>query len=764
MRRILICCLLLLCSKPFAAPMDLLLDKTASAPASAAAPIAANTKLARLNQRLELAQAQLNSLDSNLNAADRESKRFWLTLEIYAFQQHIAALTGLDALQNQEQRQFSGDIENNMSSRVQLQQERQLIEQEINVLTSSLKVQETYLNTIHDELEQAQAELRLNQGQFEKTAPLSSQRSQMANKMALSQRKVDTWLATLASIDARQQFSRARLQDRRELVLAINARIGNDSNQLQAEVLDANLQAIQKQQASYRQLQHEQLANEQELRRNLAELKQQGEALQAKLDDPKTKHKEQLEAQAKAIEIQESVLLQQLETLAIHTGLLTDLMMANTLEGNFWQRRQALLKNGSQSDTQALNEAVQLWLVTLRDMLNAAQKSASIAQDQLDQLKNTPNASPELIQAWQERELIYRNASTDLRHSYEKFDRWINSSSLKDKTLAMRTDFWQEKIHSRLVSIWNYELFSVNDSVQVDGQNISLSRGVTVGKMSIALLLITVGFAICILSSNLIERLILKYTQWAEISVRIAKRWLLSVAFIILLINSLLIVQIPLAAFAFLGGAIAIGLGFGMQTLLKNLISGLMMLLERPFRPGDLIEVAGIRGTIVDMNVRAAVVRDINGIDTLIPNSTFLEQNVTNWNHTTSIIRQGFRVGVAYGSDLRLVAKLLEDEVKRHGQIVADKDPEILLEDFAADALTFGVYYWIDIGAGIIGRQVASDLRFMIEASFRKNDICIAFPQRDVHLDIAGPLRVQLETPQQNSLTPSKPTGHTDAK
>lgn len=745
MRRILVCLLFMFCSSAFAAPMDLLLGKSSNSTASAIEPIAASTELARLTQRLELAQAQLASLDGNPKAPDRETNRFWLTLEIYAYQQHIAALTGLDALQNQDRRKTSTDIASGVTSRVQLQQERQLIEQEINVLSSSLKVQETYLNTIHDELEQAQAELRLNQGQFEKTAALSSQRSQIASKIAFSQRKVDTWLATLASIDARQQFSRARLQDRREQVLALNNLIGNDNSQLQSEVLDANLQAIQEQQQSYSQQQHDQLNREQALRATLAELQQQREALRAKLDDPKAKNTEQLQTKLDILEPQESAVLQQLETLAIQSGILTDLMMANTLEGNFWKRRQALVKNGSQTEIQALNETVQTWLVTLRDMLNAAQKSANIAQDQLDQLKNTPDSSPEVIQAWQDRERIYRDAATDLRHSYEKFDRWINDASPKDKTLAMRTDYWQEKVQSKLVSIWNYELFSVNDSVQVDGQSISLSRGVTVGKMCIALLLITVGFAVCIVCSNLVERLILKYTKLAQISVRIAKRWLLSVAFIVLLINSLLIVQIPLAAFAFLGGAIAIGLGFGMQTLLKNLISGLMMLLERPFRPGDTIEVDGIRGTIVDMNVRAAVVRDVNGIDTLVPNSTFLEQNVTNWSYTTSIIRQGFQVGVAYGSDLRLVAKLLEEEVLRHGNIIKDKEPEILLENFAADALTFGIYYWIDMGAGIIGRQVASDLRFMIDASFRKHDICIAFPQRDVHLDLAEPLRIQFE-------------------
>ncbi|MBM5571257.1 MULTISPECIES: mechanosensitive ion channel domain-containing protein [Deefgea] len=762
MARLFACLLLFFASTAFASQVDLLLGKSSTIASAVESEIAPNDERDRLIQRLELAQKQLTELDNNPQAPDRDMNRFWITLSIYAYQQHIAALEGLDALKAPR---ANNQAASRTSNSVQLQQERQIIEQEINVLSSGLKAQETYLNTIHDELEQAQAELRLVQGQFEKAPPQSTQRSQLASKMALAQRKVATWLATLASIDARQQFNRARLQERREQILTLNNQIGNDQTKLQSALLDANLQAMQDQQQKYTQQQSLQLNREQELRRQLAALKQQREALQTKIDNPKTKHPEQLQAQLQALDQQEPILLHQLETLAIQTGILTDLMMVNTLDITFWKKRQALANNHSQTEVQSLNAAVEDWLVTLRDMQNAAQKSANIAQDQLDQLQKIGNSSAEVIQAWQEREQIYRNAATDFRHSSEKYQRWISDASPKDKTLAMRSDYWQGLIQSKLTAIWNYELFSVNDSVQVDGQNISLTRGVTVGKVCIALLLITVGFALCILSSNLIERLILKYTQWAEISVRIAKRWLLSVAFIILLINSLLIVQIPLAAFAFLGGAIAIGLGFGMQTLLKNLISGLMMLLERPFRPGDTIEVAGIRGTIVDMSVRAAVVRDVNGIDTLVPNSTFLEQNVTNWSYTTSIIRQGFQVGVAYGSDLRLVAKLLEEEVKRHGQIVADKNPEILLENFAADALTFGVYYWIDIGAGIIGRQVASDLRFMIEASFRKHGICIAFPQRDVHLDLTSPVRVQLETTSTPPNTKHDDSlGHTHAK
>lgn len=301
---------------------------------------------------------------------------------------------------------------------------------------------------------------------------------------------------------------------------------------------------------------------------------------------------------------------------------------------------------------------------------------------------------------------------------------------------------------------WNFELFSVDETMNVDGQNVIIKRSVTVGKVLVAVLLVTLGFAACIWLANRIEGKLAQRTGIAVVSIRIGKRWTLSVIFIILLLNALSMVRIPLTAFAFLGGAIAIGLGFGTQTLLKNLISGLMMLVERPFKPGDTVEVGGLRGTVVDMNVRAAVLRDINGIETLVPNATFLEQNVTNWTYSSNVVRQGVKVGVAYGSDVRQVAKLLEEDVLRHGQTLKENKPEILLENFGPDALEFGVYYWIDIGAGTVGRQVASDLRFMIEASLRKNGINIAFPQRDLHVDMSGPIKVQLHS-DSNGPTPN---------
>ena len=199
----------------------------------------------------------------------------------------------------------------------------------------------------------------------------------------------------------------------------------------------------------------------------------------------------------------------------------------------------------------------------------------------------------------------------------------------------------------------------------------------------------------------------------------------------------------------------AIGLGFGMQTMMKNLISGLMVLGERPFRIGDLVEVGGIRGNVTNIGLRASTITDVNGIETIIPNSTFIEQNLTNWTYTSGRVRFNVKVGVAYGSPVRVLTQLLEEIAGRHGKVLKNPAPEVLFEDFAGDALVFSLYYWLDVGAGTSSRQVASDLRAMIEAGFSAQGIAIPYPQRDVHLDAANPVPVRIVPEEEPSVPPA---------
>ena len=293
------------------------------------------------------------------------------------------------------------------------------------------------------------------------------------------------------------------------------------------------------------------------------------------------------------------------------------------------------------------------------------------------------------------------------------------------------------------LTLWNYELFVAEDSIEVDGKKITGYSSITIGKISRAVLIFTVGVLLSLWLSRLAEAIVVRRFGYDAARAKILSKWFYTFGLLLLLVLVLTWVNIPLTVFAFLGGAVAIGLGFGMQNVLKNLISGLMLLFERPFKPGDLVEVGPLKGNVTEIGIRSSTIRDVNGVDTMIPNSLFVEQSVTNWTYDPKV-RFCIKVGVAYGSPVRDVAELLEECVRRHGLVLADPEPEVLFEDFGADSLSFGVYFWLALGPNVTGRRVASDLRFIIEKTLAEKGIVIAYPQRDVHLDMAEPLQVKV--------------------
>ncbi len=308
-------------------------------------------------------------------------------------------------------------------------------------------------------------------------------------------------------------------------------------------------------------------------------------------------------------------------------------------------------------------------------------------------------------------------------------------------------EYWNEvllTVRDIANDVLRYELFVAEDIVEVDGQQIKGKRSITVSKIVIVLLILIVGYWLAVKIAFLIEKIVVKHFAADPGLARISRRWFLFAELILLACISMFVVHIPLSVFAFMGGAIAIGAGFGMQNLLKNLISGLMLLLERPFRPGDLVEVGGVRGRIIDIGVRSSQIRDGNGIETLIPNSTFIEEKVTNWTLNSQSVRIAVKVGVAYGSSIQDVTEILLKAAERHGLVQDKPAPQVLLEDFGSDALLFGLYVWLELKPGVDWSLVASDLRIIINKKFIAQGITIASPQRDVHIDLKQPLAVQV--------------------
>lgn len=217
--------------------------------------------------------------------------------------------------------------------------------------------------------------------------------------------------------------------------------------------------------------------------------------------------------------------------------------------------------------------------------------------------------------------------------------------------------------------------------------------------------------------------------------VQLIRRGLYVLGIVILVFTALDLLNVPLTAFAFVSGAIAIGFGFGAQNIINNFISGWILIWERPIRINDFIEIGETTGTVEQINTRSTRIRRTDGVHLLVPNSQLLEQTVINWTLMDKLLRCVVRVGVAYGSDVEKVREILLRLTLEHESILKEPEPMVIFEDFGDSALIFDVYFWVESSSERYARQIRSDLRFRIDGAFKDSDVVIAFPQRDVHLD-----------------------------
>lgn len=217
--------------------------------------------------------------------------------------------------------------------------------------------------------------------------------------------------------------------------------------------------------------------------------------------------------------------------------------------------------------------------------------------------------------------------------------------------------------------------------------------------------------------------------------------WIIAYAMLFLGLLSLL--HIPLTAFAFVSGAIAIGIGFGAQNIINNFISGWILMWERPIRIGDFLEMGDIRGTVESVNTRSTRIRRNDGVHVLIPNSYLLENTVINWTLVDKLMRTTVRVGVAYGSDVKVVRQLMEQAANEHPEVLNEPPAVVFFEDFGDNALIFDLKLWIDSGEERDLRRIRSDVRFRLEELFDEAGVVVAFPQRDIHVD--GQLKITRE-------------------
>ncbi len=198
------------------------------------------------------------------------------------------------------------------------------------------------------------------------------------------------------------------------------------------------------------------------------------------------------------------------------------------------------------------------------------------------------------------------------------------------------------------------------------------------------------------------------------------------------LILALSIVGIDLTALSVLGGAVGVGIGFGLQKLAANYVSGFVILAERSLRIGDHVRVDGFEGMVTEINARFTVVRSQTGRESIVPNEMLVSSRVENLSLADSVVYQSTKVQVGYDSDVAQVIALLTQAALAQPRVLRDPEPTVQLSEFAPDGLEFTVVYWInDLQNG--QGNLRSDINMAILAALRQNSIDIPFPQQVVH-------------------------------
>jgi small-conductance mechanosensitive channel len=208
------------------------------------------------------------------------------------------------------------------------------------------------------------------------------------------------------------------------------------------------------------------------------------------------------------------------------------------------------------------------------------------------------------------------------------------------------------------------------------------------------------------------------------------------VGFTVALLVGLNFTGISFAGLAVVGAALGVGIGFGLQNIVNNFVSGLILLFERPIKSGDFVTVGGIEGTVKQISIRSTEIETLDRQNVIVPNSELVSQQVTNWVLHDPHGRLQIFVGVAYGSDVELVRTVLTKVARNHPQVLNDgissPKPKVLFREFGDSALVFELRVWIRQ----IRRRfdVTSEINFDIDRAFREAGIEIPFPQRDLHI------------------------------
>lgn len=278
-----------------------------------------------------------------------------------------------------------------------------------------------------------------------------------------------------------------------------------------------------------------------------------------------------------------------------------------------------------------------------------------------------------------------------------------------------------EELLNWLKNAWNYELFLLGNS-----------HFTTKTFLLLVLAIVLLFYISSKIRNILANKIFPRYGLDIGVSHSIAT----IVRYLLIIVGLIIIFQttgIDLSAIGLMVGALGVGIGFGLQSITNNFISGVIILFERPIKVGDRVEIDNLAGNIVKISARATTIITNDNIAVIVPNSDFINKQVINWSHNNNQVRLGFPVGVSYNEDPENIRQLLTEVVNGNPGVLSLPKPYILFDGFGDNSINFSVLIWTSEYTDR-PKILRSELYYEIFAKFKEQNVEIPFPQRDIHL------------------------------
>ena len=287
-------------------------------------------------------------------------------------------------------------------------------------------------------------------------------------------------------------------------------------------------------------------------------------------------------------------------------------------------------------------------------------------------------------------------------------------------------DLAVDALGGRMVELWKTPLFTLSDPVYVNGQLVQRASSVTLGMFVTALAILLVGGIISAALSRWLRIRVSKRLDLDPTTGAIVQKFTNYTLLFLVSLVALSAVQIPLTIFALLGGAAAIAVGFGAQQLVNNLISGLILLFERPIRIGDLVEVGAFTGTVASIGTRCCQLHREDGVEILIPNSVILQGTVVNHTLQGKASRLEMPVSISAEATVEQAQQILREVAAAHPEILARRGIDAHVQDIGPSSVKLLLSFWSEAKTSLAIAKIQSDLRLAILRRFQSENIPLA--------------------------------------